>query len=318
MTVEIKARNVPQAYVEALWQMRIHGERQISERGEVLRIPGISILEITHPKERVLFDPIRNANPFFHVMEFVWMMSGSNDPVWLGQFNKNILKSADYDSYIHGAYGRRWERGNQIYKLVQLLKKAPNTRRAVLSMWDGSIDLTPGHNDYPCNTHIYFDYDGDKLNMTVCNRSNDLIWGMLGANAVHMTMLLEVICAETKMDIGSYRVVTNNLHMYTSLDKFEQILATSVDVDRYPLTHEPILGNGETSHHFQVDCRKFMLGRFDTVRNTWLLSTAVPIYKAYMERKKNPITGMGLLETNQIAAPDWRIACKEWIERKTS
>ena len=78
-------------------------------------------------------------------------------------------------------------------------------------MWDGSCDLDTHHNDLPCNTHIYFRVVDGKLNMTVCNRSNDVIWGMTGANAVHMTMLQELIAAEADIPIGSYLVSSRSV-----------------------------------------------------------------------------------------------------------
>lgn len=316
MITVITAINAPQAYREAMWAMRINGCKQESERGEVLRIPGISILEIHRPMERVLFDPVRNANPFFHVMEFIWMMAGSNSAHWISQFNKNILNSAESSGIIRGAYGDRWEDGDQIYRVIELLKKTPNTRRAVISMWKAGVDLSPGHKDYPCNTHIYFGQDSQgRLDMTVCNRSNDLIWGMLGSNIVHMTMLHEVICEATQMDMGIYRVVTNNLHMYTGLDKFNDILNTLVEVDKYPLVHEPILRDGESYSDFTDECDYFINGRFNLLKNTWLVSTALPIHNAYMERIHK--LGDGLTHTKDIVANDWRIACQEWIERKT-
>ena len=36
--------------------------------------------------------------------------------------------------------------------------------------------------DVPCNTHAYFAINAEgSLDLTVCNRSNDLVWGCLGA-----------------------------------------------------------------------------------------------------------------------------------------
>ncbi len=76
------------------------------------------------------------------------------------------------------------------YKLVShRLKTYPNDRRTVVGMWDPWEDLWEENDgkDYPCNTQIYFWERKGQLNMTVCNRSNDMIWGAYGANAVHMS-----------------------------------------------------------------------------------------------------------------------------------
>lgn len=53
-----------------------------------------------------------------------------------------------------------------------------------------------------------------SLEMTVCNRSNDLVWGMLGANVVHMSFLQEYMAAQLGWSVGKYHQITNNLHAY--------------------------------------------------------------------------------------------------------
>ena len=73
-------------------------------------------------------------------------------------------------------------------------------------MWDAKKDLTHLNisKDLPCNTHVYFSIRDGFLDMTVCNRSNDLIWGCCGANAVHMSYLQEYVAIMCGVDIGFY------------------------------------------------------------------------------------------------------------------
>ncbi len=80
---------------------------------------------------------------------------------------------------------------------------------------------TIAHN---CNTHIYFDVQGDKLNMTVCNRSNDLIYGAPSANAAHFSYLLQYIAIKCDLKIGSYYQITNNGHIYVDEEKQKRSL----------------------------------------------------------------------------------------------
>ena len=62
--------------------------------------------------------------------------------------------------------------------------------------------------------------------MTVTNRSNDMIWGAYGANAVHMSVLLEYMAGMLGYGVGAYYQFSNNLHAYTSvLDKLEGMQA---------------------------------------------------------------------------------------------
>lgn len=313
--MEFSSQSIPEAYVEALWKIKVFGELLPSRNGPVFTIPEPVTLTIRQPTMRVLSDATRNANPFFHVMETVWMFAGDNRVVWLEQFNKKIAKYADEDELgtriINGAYGHRWLQrwGPQVQYIVQLLKEEPTTRQAVLTMWDPTEDLFHRHwNDRPCNTHIYFRVHDGALNMTVCNRSNDLIWGMLGANAVHMTYLHELVAQAVKLPLGVYRVFTNNLHFYLNQYPNTQDLYDTVTLDWvYPAYTYPILWEGEDLTEFLRDCRRFVNGNFNDIKSKWLLGVAKPMYDVYIARQHGRV--------DDILADDWRRNCTEWLAR---
>jgi len=318
MIIEIYGANVPQAYTEALWKMRTYGEKENSRGGEVIAIPHPVVLTIERPWERVLTDPVRDANPFFHCMEFVWMMAGSNDAVWLSQFNKRMIEYAD-NKILRGAYGWRWTNPSpQISDTIRLLQTSPETRQAVLTMWDPVFDgYRARTSDRPCNTHIYFRKDKDnRLNMTVCNRSNDLIWGMMGANAVHMTMLHELISRAVGMKQGTYHVFTNNLHIYTGMPKFEELYTSTECYDTYEAFQSfPLLQYGEDWENFIIDCKTLLrlvrAGGYKFL-TTWMNNVGAPIHDAYVDKKNRHYY------IEKIAADDWRIACEEWAARRNN
>lgn len=313
----IMGRNAPHAYTEALWKMRVWAKEESSRNGPVMTCPEPVLLEIWDPTERVLFDPVRNANPFFHCMEFIWMMAGSKDVRWLEVFNKRYREYAEPNTdYVHASYGHRWRvhfEVNQIARVVDMLRKDPTTRRAVLGMWDPNVDLEP-HNDLPCNTHIYFRVLHGKLDMTVCNRSNDLIWGMMGANVVHMTMLQELIAQAAGLAIGTYRVFTNNLHVYKNMPNYEAIWNTGVSYNAYrDVGPSTLLCGHETLEDFFEDAMNFVDGGND-FNCQWFTHTAFPMREAYYARKHTRETGMEWAQ--KIEAQDWRLACMQWIQRR--
>ena len=85
-------------------------------------------------------------------------------------------------------------------------------------MWTVEDDLLSidRSKDVCCNTCVYFSInERGSLDMTVCNRSNDLVWGMLGANVVHFSILQEYMAAKIGIRVGTYHQFTNNLHVYT-------------------------------------------------------------------------------------------------------
>jgi thymidylate synthase len=321
MVVEVSEINLPQIYPEVIMRMMIEGKKEESRNGPVLSFLAPFFLEIQNPTERVIFDPIRDANPFFHLMEFIWMMSGSNKAEWIAQFNKRYHNYAEPDGTVHGAYGHRWIRHfnavDQIVAVTDQLKKDRTTRRAVLGMWDPRVDLEP-HADLPCNTHIYLRVEGDALNMTVCNRSNDIIWGMLGANVVHMTLLQELIAHGSGLGTGSYMLMSNNAHVYTQLPKVEQILATRAPVDPYTdgkVEPFPLMQPEEEMKDMLMDCYDFVHTTGTRYRTKWMNEVAVPMYLAWYHRKD----GGSKIDQfiNKIQATDWRMACLDWVARRS-
>jgi hypothetical protein len=247
-------------------------------------------------------------------MEFVWMMAGSNDAHWLSQFNKRMMEYAD-DGILRGAYGWRWANpSKQIPTVVELLSRDPDTRQAVLSMWDTVYDGPEARtSDRPCNTHIYFRVrDTDDLEMTVCNRSNDFIWGMLGANIVHMTMLHELIARAAGYKMGSYHVFSNNCHVYTSLPRFKEIYQTVTPVDMYRgknyVDPYPLIAGPTEFQTFIDDCEALLEGR-STFHTDWVQNVAYPIKMAYLDKPRR------MNWISEIVAEDWHRACYDWASQ---
>jgi thymidylate synthase len=340
--ISIIAENAPDAYAESYWVIKTHGVPQNSRNGPVLAMPGPTFLDVHRPLQRVIFDPERNCNPFFHVMETIWMFAGEDHVGFPARFNSTYVNYAEADGSVHGAYGKRWRdyfqpkeigprfRMDQIQVAIAMLKNDPEDRRVVLSMWDATADLGAKKRDLPCNTHIYFRTRKNTgpdlrmggcewvLDMTVCNRSNDLLWGMLGANIVHMTYLQELVAFGAEMDVGKYQVFTNNLHVYTDSDVYKRFAKGPIRCDLYTqpeVDHLDLLDDGETVTDFLKDCEDFVHDRESRYKTFWMNNVALPMYQAYSARIYK--TGDGLEFVDRIAATDWRIACRKWIERKT-
>lgn len=250
----VSARNVNTALERGLGYLVSNGRREASRAGDVLVAPGPVTTVTFRPLERVLWSPVRDANPFFHLMESMWMLAGRSDAAFLNNYVKTFgERFAEPGGEVHGAYGRRW-RGifgfDQLQKIVEALRSTPGSRQAVLQMWDshtadefgvGENDLTGVWRDRPCNTHAYFrirketevvgvsnaygmggfhEKQVSYLDLTICARSNDAIWGCHGANAVHFSFLQEYMAAMIGVKVGFMYQVSNNYHAYMSeLDK---------------------------------------------------------------------------------------------------
>lgn len=82
--------------------------RSPSRYGEVLVVNEPVTITYRHPLHRVLFNPYRDCNPFFHLVESLWMLAGRNDVATLKHYIKNFDKFSDDGTTIHDAYGYRW------------------------------------------------------------------------------------------------------------------------------------------------------------------------------------------------------------------
>jgi len=69
--------------------------------------------------------------------------------------------------------------------------------------------------------------------MVVFNRSNDMVWGCYGANAVHFSFLHEFIGRSTGLPLGTYTQVSVNLHAYID-GKMGKVYERTQELKRLP------------------------------------------------------------------------------------
>lgn len=321
----VRGRNVNITASEGLHWLKVAGEEHSSRNGRVLVAPGPVISVYEKPCERVLFSAKRDANPFFHLMESLWMLGGRNDVAWLSQFNSNIHNYSDDGETFWGAYGHRWLhwfKHNQLKDIIAELKARPDSRRCVLSMWDGEQDMPmalSGGKDVPCNTHAYFEIRRGVLNMTVCNRSNDAIWGCYGANVVHFSVLQEYVASCVGVPVGDYVQFSNNFHAYMDRPDFEK-LVPDIDVADYysqGVKTLPLMTTDPESWH--VDLQRFLSHPFEDsfYVDPFFNTVAKPMARVWKTHKEgNSLYGTLGFAKRDIAAEDWRLACCEWLQRR--
>jgi thymidylate synthase len=248
-------------------------------------------------------------------MEAIWMMAGHNDVRELTPFNKRMAEYADED-ILAGAYGHRWINHfglDQVDLVIRELRENPISRRAVVAMWDPSYDWTHNGKDRPCNTMIHFRLVQGRLTMFVMNRSNDLVWGMLGANVVHMTMLQEVVAHFVGAPLGRYHVISTNAHIYQNtpgiIDMMAHGWASIGPYDDPAMEIRPMLGDDEYMEwtDFSMECDAFL--REKPVRGHFLGSTATHMRNAYRAGKD------WRRHVERIYHNDWRAACTSWMAR---
>jgi thymidylate synthase len=331
----IYARNVSEALYLGLQSLKENGIWQESRAGRVIEYPSPVMTTYTQPTERVLFFPARDANPFFHLFEALWMLAGRNDLFYVAQFNSRMKDFSDDNETLHGAYGHRWRAyfdKDQLDLLIQHLKADPNSRRAVLQMWDvkdlEKIVKEPKSRDVPCNTQVYFKIRGGRLQMTVSCRSNDIIWGTYGANAVHFSILQEYMAARLGVPMGPYYHLSDSYHAYQGVfEKTLDILEQKNVGDA--LWYDSYLGWNKGMHYspepmftdpykIDEDLYNFIEHPYNeglTWSNTFFSETAIPMLRAWKYYKEKKYTE-ALLHLKPVPALDWKKAATEWLERR--
>lgn len=333
----ISVNNVREALPKAVEYLFVNGKTEQTRNGLAIVAPGPVTIHYKFPKQHVLLNPIRDANPFFHLMEAMWMLVGRDDGQFLDHYIKGFSKMyGNTDGRIMDAYGYRWRYGlyrDQLHEIARQLKENPATRQCVLQMWGaGRQDLFEAEAK-PCNLNAVFRVHDDKLNMMVQNRSNDLIWGACGANTVHFSILLEYIAALSGLQMGEYWQVSNNLHMYQDHVQmlFERIgfaVATNPMIynhltsppgyeDTMPLVANPITFNVELNYVMQCIDMLYDVGYAEIngtiIKNPFLNVVWGMALGHYLHRKQ---MSEGIETINKVEAEDWRKAGLEWMERR--
>ena len=332
----VYARNVSEALYVGLDLLRERGEWHDSRSGRVIEYPTPVMTIYKRPEDRVLFYPCRDANPFFHLFESLWMLGGRDDLEYVSQFNKRMSEFSDDGKTLSGAYGYRWRgyfSNDQLDLIVHHLTEQPNSRRAVLQMWSvedlKKVVHVPTCKDVPCNTNVYFKIRKGRLDMTVSCRSNDIIWGTYGANAVHFSVLQEYMAARLGLPIGTYYHLSDSFHAYEEV--FEKTLAVvrqenigdTLWYDSYltinkgmHYTPEPMFTHPE---HIDKDVKRFLDPGIPEIpkeyTNPFFYETATPMLKAWeLYKKKDYDNAVSALAV--VGAVDWRKASIEWVERR--
>lgn len=175
---------------------------------------------LEHPQQKNInvLNPNRNFNLQYAEAEWQWYLSGDPSIDKLGEINESIPpiweKMADSDRKVRSNYGWQWERNHQLDKVVAMLKTNPETRQAVISIYDGK-EISTYSKDTPCTYAVQFTILDNKLHMAVLMRSNDLWFGFCN-DQYCFASLQELVAERLSMELGTYYHFAHNLHLYNN------------------------------------------------------------------------------------------------------
>lgn len=341
----LDVRNVHEALPSALDLLYHRGVSRDSRAGEVIQHRDGPVATVyRRPDERVIFHSWRDANPFFHFYESLWMLAGRRDLPPLLRFLERFRSfSDDGGKTQNAAYGFRWRHAgqhvgrdsDQLQSIVDGLIENQLDRQLVLQIWDHTLDLRTITRDHACNIAATFQVSHDgKLDLSLFCRSNDILWGCYGANAVHMSMMHEYVSRGSGIPMGAYTQISVNWHAYVKvftpmrgkmiaeqnkrLHELDVSPYRNGSVTPYPLMSTP-------RHVWDTDVYNFITENGHApnaktrFRDPFFVDVAMPIVAAHdfykdvdgYDRWSNAYKAI-----EKCAASDWRKACLEWLDRR--
>lgn len=184
-----------------------------ASRGGTTEITG-ALLQLTNPRARL--SRTENKRVFFSCLgELLWYLAGSRGLPFIKYYVSRYAEESDDGLTIHGAYGPRFfqMRGHdQIANVLVLLRRKPQSRRAVIQLFDAA-DLAIEHKDVPCTCTLQFMIRGARLHLFTSMRSNDAYIG-LPHDVFAFTMLQEIMARSLSVEVGIYKHAVGSLHLY--------------------------------------------------------------------------------------------------------
>jgi thymidylate synthase len=210
-------RNAAAAFIFELSEIRRAGSSVIVRGNETKELLARTV-RIERPTERCITVPERRNDIAAAVAESMWVIAGRNDLAFLSQY---LPRAADFSDdgglTWRAGYGprlRNWEGVDQIAEVLSLLRRDPESRRAVIGLYDPARDFVQKTNDIPCNNWLHFLIRDGRLEMNIVVRSNDVLWGFSGINTFEWSVLHEMMAFWLGVEVGDENFFISSLHLY--------------------------------------------------------------------------------------------------------
>jgi thymidylate synthase len=167
----------------------------------------------------------RGTVPGIGAVEACQLLAGVTVPDLVISVGPQFANYAEDNGLFHGAYGPRT--AGQYDILIERLQQDPDTRQAVVTIWNPQLDLQAQKRDYPCTILHQFRIRDNKLNMSVYMRSND-VWLGAAYDFFQFTRVQIAMASVLGIEPGKYTHHVGSLHIYEqhyeSADKLKHAL----------------------------------------------------------------------------------------------
>lgn len=187
-------------------------------RGQQSRERLAAQFQLRDPRQRVAFVPARRTNIVFNFAEALWYLAGRDDLDFIEYYAPTMrrysmdgrrLTGTAYGPKLCGRAHQHWQYGT----IVNLLTNDPDSKRAVMQIFDADELLIPDNIDVSCTLGLQFFLRDATLHALGYMRANDAYRGIT-SDLFSFTLLHEFLARELGADLGSYTHIAGSLHVY--------------------------------------------------------------------------------------------------------
>lgn len=205
----ITSNSATYAYHELLDLCKSVGLARKPRLSNTLDLHNVAIV-ILNPRLREIDDTARKLPIRLQLAEFAWYMTHNQNVDIITKYLPAWSNFSDNGKTINSQYGAIWK--DQVPQIIQKLRDDPETRRAVIAIYDKSYAEYDGK-DTPCTLSLHFAIYDNQLHMTVTMRSNDIVRGFC-IDQFCFTILQELIANELGIELGTYTHIAHSMHLY--------------------------------------------------------------------------------------------------------
>ena len=199
---------------------------------------------LDNPHNSIITLKSKKLSKKYLLAELLWYINERNDKEFIGQFaslwnnisDDGVTNNSAYGYILGKKYGF-----SQIEQIIELLKKDPLSRRAVLNISDPSINRITTK-DMQCTVCLQFLLRNNKLYCTTYMRSND-IWFGLPYDVVYFTFLQKYIASQLEVGLGTYTHFVGSMHMYLKDEEKIKEVVSNTDEEYFEIKYGKLLKN---------------------------------------------------------------------------
>lgn len=254
--MQLRGDNFHDLFIEVLDAHANDYEFVNSPRGHEQKEKLFTQLVLENPIERVCYLPERKVNLAFQYAEVLWYLGGTDLLEQIEYYAPRMrMYSADGKTLPGTAYGKKifhYQNCVDQWSMVrEILRADPESKRAVISIYDPNEGKDPSSIDVSCTLSLQFLIRDGALHLITTMRANDVYIGE-SSDVFSFTILQELMACELGVSVGRYYHQVGSSHLYaTDYEKADKVLRHRRPFSAYGLSF-PAMPREDNSEYVKI------------------------------------------------------------------